>query len=162
MNRKSLWTAAAERALRDREAFLDAYGSTGNIEVLGDTSAEIARLVVLRSQSFKAALAKDPAGVRVALIYAQSWCESLADAQASPGERSEARQLGASILALRLKLFGKSRLETSLDTTVLVPAHKIHDLVASSLSGGAFLATLKALENPKPVTKQPSTSHAAV
>lgn len=131
-NRESLWKIAVNKAVLDRHAFLDAWGGTGNTEVLQQTGEEIDRFLAFKGKSFKEALVADREGVRLALLSSENWFEGLADAQVGKEKRAAA-SLFKQVNALRCKLFGLTRVEFELSKMVSVPMHKVLELMKSGL-----------------------------
>ena len=141
VNRETLWPIARERAVLDREDFLDAWSGTGDSQVIDDTNVEIARFNAIKGKTFKDSMATDREGVRLALLCAESWYSGSADAQVGR-EKHHATAMYKRVNELRLKLFGKNKLEEIFDNSVAVPIHKIKDLEKSGLTPRDFLATL--------------------
>ena len=125
----------------DRESFLDAWNGTGNVQVIDDTNAEIARINALKGKTFKDSLVADREGVRLAMLFAESWYSGSEDAQVGR-EKRHAAAMFKRVHDLRSKLFGQTRLEAMCDNSVSVPIHKIRDLEKSGLAPREFLATL--------------------
>lgn len=142
MNRDTLWTIVRERAVMDRECFLDAWSGTGDVEVIDTTNAEIARFNAIKGKTFKDSLVADREGVRLALLCAESWYSGSKSAQVGR-EKRHATAMYKRTHELRLKLFGQTWLEAMCDNSVSVPIHKVWDLVKSGLEPHEFLATLK-------------------
>ena len=141
MNRETLWPVVRERAVMDRESFLDAWSGTGNTRVMDDTNAEIARFNALKGKTFKDSLASDPEGVRLAMLCAESWYSGSEDAQVGR-EKRHAAAMYKRVRDLRSRLFGQTRLEAMCDNSISVPIHKIRDMEKSGLAPREFLATL--------------------
>ena len=125
----------------DRESFLDAWSGTGNVRVIDDTNAEIARFNAIKGKTFKDSLGSDREGVRLALLCAESWYSGSESAQVGR-EKRHAATMYRRAHELRTKLFGNTQLETMLENTVSVPTHKIRDMEQSGLAPRDFLATL--------------------
>lgn len=144
MTRDNFWSIVRERAVRDRESYLDAWGGTGNVEVATQTSAEITRFNAFKGVTFKRSLEIDKEGVRLALLCAECWYESLADSQVGK-EKKDAASMFRRVTELRMKMFGRTQLEATLadrENVVSVPIHKVHALIESGLSPTEFLSTL--------------------
>lgn len=141
MNRETLWPTVRERAVMDRESFLDAWSGTGDAQVIDDTNAAIARFNAIKGKTFKDSLVADREGVRLALLCAESWYSGSQSAQVGR-EKRHAAAIYKRAHELRMKLFGNTQLETMLKNTVSVPIHKISDMEKSGLAPRDFLATL--------------------
>lgn len=145
MTRDKFWSIVREHAVRDRESYLDAWGVTGNVDVATKTNAEVARFNAFKGVTFKRSLDSDKEGVRLALLCAECWYESLADCQVGK-EKKSAKNMFLRVHALRLKLFGRTQLEATLADSknmVNVPMHRVSALLESGLAPNEFLATLK-------------------
>ncbi len=141
MNRETLWPIVRERATMDRLDYLEAWGNTGNENVLNETRAEIERFKTLKGTGFKDALLMDREGVRLAFLAAEYWYSGLYDAQVGR-EKRKALAGYKRVREVRLKLFGKTQNETMMERCVSVPTHKVGELVKSGLAPTDFLATL--------------------
>jgi hypothetical protein len=110
---------AREWALLDRESLLDAYSGEGPAadtireEIAGLTAIKGKKLAKMTSNELRAAI--------LALLYGQQWEQSLADS--APGKETEARcrKNVALFQEVRHRLWGKTRLEASIDSSVSVP-----------------------------------------
>lgn len=143
VTRDNFWSIVREHAVRDRESYLDAWSGTGNVAVLTQTNAEIVRFNAFKGVTFKRYLESDKEGVRLALLCAEGWYESLADAQAGK-EKKYATHMFRRVNELRMKLFGRTRLEAMLadcEKFVIVPIHKVQARIQSGLSPTEFLTT---------------------
>lgn len=125
----------------DRESFLDAWSGTDNTQVVGDTSAEIARFQALKGKAFKEALDADREGVRLALLSAEFWFSGVQVAQVGR-EKRKAATMYRRVHDLRSKTFGRTRLEAMVESAVAVPIHMAGELLKSGLAPTEFLATL--------------------
>lgn len=141
MNRDAFWAVARDKAVLDRESFADAWGGTGNVENITQTNAEITRFNALNGLTFKQSLKADTEGVRLALLAAQCWYESLADSQAG-NERRSAATMARQVTDLRMHLFGCTQLESVIQNSVSVPIHLVGKLLESGLAPAEFLATV--------------------
>lgn len=137
----TLWSQVQERAIRDREDYLDAWRGTGNEAVIRDIEAEIARTKALKGLQLARAIAVDREGVRLAFLAAQCWFESLADAGVG-AEKTAATVMANRVTEKRIKLFGRTRLEVEMARAVSVPTHQVGKMVQSGLAPSEFLGTL--------------------
>jgi hypothetical protein len=120
------WSMVRERAVRDRESYLEAWGETGNLEVIAQTNAEISRFNAFKGMTFKQSLVADKEGVRLALLCAEIWYESLAECQVGK-EKQEAIKILRRVYNLRMKLFGQTRIEAALSH------HRTHALIPGKI-----------------------------
>lgn len=140
--RQSLWAKVRDRAVQDRESYLDAWANTGNATVIAEIEADIARIRALKDHTLSQALSKDPEGVRVAFHAAQCWYESLEASQIG-NEKALAAAMAKRVVAKRLSLFGRTPMEKAFGNSVSVPINKVAKMIESGLSPSEFLKTLQ-------------------
>lgn len=128
-------------AVLDRESYLEAWENTGNEAMIAEIEAEIARMKALKGIPLAQALTTDREGVRLALLAAQCWFESLADSQVGK-EKKSAAAMAKRVSQRRKELFGRTKLEAAVASAVSVPIHKVGEMIQSGLAPTEFLATL--------------------
>jgi hypothetical protein len=132
MNRESLWPTVCDRALMDRESFLEAWSGTGDNQVKDDINAEIARFRLLKGKTLKESMAADREGVRLAMLSAECWYLGTESAQVGR-EKKHAAAMYKRVHEVRSKLFGRTKLESMIANSVSVPLHKVKDLIKVGL-----------------------------
>jgi hypothetical protein len=125
----------------DRESFIDAWGNTGDDQVIADTTSEIARFRTLKGKTFKESVSADREGVRLALLAAECWYSGSESAQVGR-EKRHAAAMYKRVHQLRSKLFGSTLIEVTLKNAVSIPTHKVSEMIKSGLTPTEFLASL--------------------
>lgn len=122
-------TSIIENAIQDRMAYLDAWSNTDATEVAESTQAEINRMRALKGKSLARALKADAEGLRLAMLAAEGWYESLADAQVGKEKKMAERRFHKT-QALRIHFFGKTRLEAMIENCESAPIHLVAGILA--------------------------------
>ncbi|KVP96839.1 hypothetical protein WJ97_13245 [Burkholderia ubonensis] len=106
-------------ALLDRESLLDAYGGEGTTAV--EIRTQIASLQAIQGKKLAKMTPAEYHAACLAFIYGEQWEQGLADS--SPGKETEAtcRKNVALFREVRLRRWGKTRLERDIETSIAVP-----------------------------------------
>ncbi|KWT98247.1 MULTISPECIES: hypothetical protein [unclassified Variovorax] len=105
-------TRALAPAVLDRESYAQAYGGKGP-EAEAATALKFA-FEALRGKSLKSLTSEERETARLALIYAEQWEASLAEANEGLPDAQEPLREAAAFRKMRLRLWGRTAMEAAL------------------------------------------------